>query len=328
MTLGDVTSRDAVFAAVTEFDQLGRLGFLEKYGFGKARSYFLVHEGGHYDSKAIVGSAHGHQYPDRGPLTHDTFSGGEQTVAALLRGLGFEVLQVPGRNPDWTRGELLLALDLYLREGQCGRGHPEVIELSKLLNTLPVHSPATRRSDFRNPNGVARKLANFVNFDPSYAGKPTRGSQLDGVVYAEWADKPNELHDVANAIRTASQTGGLSPNPEDDEEEVEAIEGRLLYRRHRVRERDARLRKRKIDSALKAFGKLSCEVYGFDFAAFYGERGEGYIECHHIRPLHSTQESTTRLADLALVCANCHRVIHRSPPWPSPAELRAELKPR
>jgi putative restriction endonuclease len=31
---------------------------------------------------------------------------------------------------------------------------------------------------------------------------------------------------------------------------------------------------------------------------------------------------TTRLEDLALLCANCHRMIHRASPWLSVEELR------
>ncbi|WP_233533532.1 HNH endonuclease [Kitasatospora sp. SolWspMP-SS2h] len=54
----------------------------------------------------------------------------------------------------------------------------------------------------------------------------------------------------------------------------------------------------------------------------YGERGAGYVECHHVVPLHVAGEGTTKLADLALICANCHRMIHRKAPWPTPAELR------
>ncbi|MBN4084034.1 HNH endonuclease [bacterium AH-315-A03] len=32
-------------------------------------------------------------------------------------------------------------------------------------------------------------------------------------------------------------------------------------------------------------------------------------------------QTTTRLSDLALVCSNCHRMIHRRSPWPTPIEL-------
>ena len=49
---------EAVRQAIAEFDRLGRDSFLNTYGFGKARGYFLVHNGQAYDSKAIAGVAH------------------------------------------------------------------------------------------------------------------------------------------------------------------------------------------------------------------------------------------------------------------------------
>jgi 5-methylcytosine-specific restriction enzyme A len=73
---------------------------------------------------------------------------------------------------------------------------------------------------------------------------------------------------------------------------------------------------------------LCCEVCGFDFEQTYGERGRGYIECHHIVPLHVAGPRTTRLVDLALLCANCHRIIHARPPWLTPAELRSVVTAR
>lgn len=89
MALAELTDPNAVLAAVREFDSLGREAFLSKYGFGPARDYFLEHNGRQYDSKAIVGSAHGHQTGT--PLRAGEFSGGDATVAARLAALGFTV---------------------------------------------------------------------------------------------------------------------------------------------------------------------------------------------------------------------------------------------
>ncbi len=75
----------------------------------------LVHDGKRYDSKAIVGAAHGH-LPGRQPLTASEFSGGEATVGRLLRKLGF-TLQV---GDDLTPDRLLLILarlQVYRRNG-------------------------------------------------------------------------------------------------------------------------------------------------------------------------------------------------------------------
>ena len=51
---------------------------------------------------------------------------------------------------------------------------------------------------------------------------------------------------------------------------------------------------------------------GFDFEAVYGELGRDYAQVHHLKPLADrTKPSQTKLDDLAVVCANCHAMIHR-----------------
>ena len=65
MSLAELT-REAVLSAIAEFDQLRRTAFLESYGFGQAREYFVELNGQRYDSKAIAGAAHGHANPNAG----------------------------------------------------------------------------------------------------------------------------------------------------------------------------------------------------------------------------------------------------------------------
>lgn len=89
MGLKDITARSAVLSAMAEFDSIGREVFLAKHRFGKARSYFIEHDGRRYDSKAIVGVAHGIQHGEA--LASADFSGGEGAVVPCLEGLGFEV---------------------------------------------------------------------------------------------------------------------------------------------------------------------------------------------------------------------------------------------
>jgi hypothetical protein len=91
MSFAEINSRSAVLAAIAEYDLLGRGTFLEKYGFGRSRHYHLVHNAREYDSKAIVGAAHGYQFPTLGPLPHTEFSGDAATVQPLLERMGFEV---------------------------------------------------------------------------------------------------------------------------------------------------------------------------------------------------------------------------------------------
>jgi hypothetical protein len=79
-------------------------------------------------------------------------------------------------------------------------------------------------------------------------------------------------------------------------------------------ERSAELIRRRKHLAMQLHKRLACECCDFDFSEFYGPEGAGFIECHHIRPLHALTEATiTTLEDLALVCSNCHRMLHRIP---------------
>jgi hypothetical protein len=81
------------------------------------------------------------------------------------------------------------------------------------------------------------------------------------------------------------------------------------------RRREAKARRQKIQEALRINGgKLICEVRhcGFDFAKRYGALGEGYAQVHHLLPLGKSPKDgrKTTLRDLAIVCANCHVMIH------------------
>jgi predicted HNH restriction endonuclease len=125
---------------------------------------------------------------------------------------------------------------------------------------------------------------------------------------------------VAN--RGSSSSGG--DEPADPEEEGE--EGRTLSRLHLLKERNPCLVRRKKQAILTTTGRLKCEACEFDFAAFYGPLGDGFVECHHRTPLAELAGTTrTRLADLAIVCANCHRMLHRRPAH-SVEQLRAVVQ--
>ena len=91
MTFSDPIPRESILKAISEFKDLGGDEFLKKYHFGRAKKYFLVVDRRLYDSKAIVGVAHGYEYPDKGPLTWRDFQGGKSTVKPKLEELGFEV---------------------------------------------------------------------------------------------------------------------------------------------------------------------------------------------------------------------------------------------
>lgn len=238
-------------------------------------------------------------------------------------------------NPTWSREELILALDLYLRHREAlpSKHHPDVQELSVFLGKLGRTKDATISESFRNPNGVYMKLGNFRRWDPGYTkdGKTglAKGNKDEEVVWNDFASSPAKLAAIVHIIRTTVELGehaGFQLHEADEPDIHEAAEGRVITRLHRARERNRKLVDKKKKQALAKHGKLACEACGFDFKATYGSAGEGLIDVHHIRPLHTLEPGQkTRLDDLALLCANCHRVVHGSRHWLNLEGLKAAL---
>lgn len=105
-----------------------------------------------------------------------------------------------------------------------------------------------------------------------------------------------------------------------------AREGKRLLQLHRTIERNRGVVNAKKAVVLSTTGDLKCEICSFSFRDTYGEHGEGFTECHHVKPLAElTDETLTSVADLAIVCANCHRMLHRRP-FPSMDYLRQVWK--
>lgn len=101
--------------------------------------------------------------------------------------------------------------------------------------------------------------------------------------------------------------------PDIDIPDMVAKEGRRTLIRHLRIERSRQLVETKRKRVLKDKGCLACEVCGFDFEKSYGDLGRGFCEVHHLRPLaEANAGGTTTLGDLAVVCSNCHRMLHKS----------------
>lgn len=107
------------------------------------------------------------------------------------------------RNPPWSRDELILALDLYLRHRKSppGKTSAEVIGLSEFLNRMGQALGFSERKKFRNANGVYMKMMNFLSCDPDYTkdGKVglTRGNKDEEIVWNEFASDPERLSQTA-----------------------------------------------------------------------------------------------------------------------------------
>ena len=220
------------------------------------------------------------------------------------------------RRVDWQWEEIVLACDLVYQNGwrQLDESDLRVRELSGILQRMSIHPLDVRLPNFRNFAGVAQKTRNIATVHPDYVGSPSNGNKLDKKVLDEFLDDPERMRNVSARLRQLA----LADKPENvsklfDDEDESVMEGRYLLRFHRVRERSSKLRDKKIRSILARGGQLICEACQFNFEEFYGNLGKGFIECHHVEPLHESSERSRTIHDLALLCSNCHHMIHRKP---------------
>ena len=117
------------------------------------------------------------------------------------------------------------------------------------------------------------------------------------------------------------------PDGDADSTVTSGKEGNLRLVLHLRRERNQKLVEAKKKDAWRKTGKLSCEVCGFDFAKVYGKIGEKFCEVHHLKSFSQVDgERETKLEDLAIVCPNCHRMLHRGKPIFTIEELQSRLR--
>ena len=120
------------------------------------------------------------------------------------------------------------------------------------------------------------------------------------------------------AYRALTYRGGTDADVETQSEVVDefglpksttVIETRK-YAYHRKVERSRTATKK-----AKEFHGTRCQACELSFPERYGGIGEGFIEAHHLKPISSLEEGVAVAydiaADFAVLCSNCHRMIHR-----------------
>jgi 5-methylcytosine-specific restriction enzyme A len=111
-----------------------------------------------------------------------------------------------------------------------------------------------------------------------------------------------------------------------EDDEAGFPEGREFYLKHRAKERSSKVVQLAKSQFLHKNGRFFCQACGFDFEKVYGDLGRGFIETHHLIPVSElTSDSKTKVSDIALVCPNCHRMVHRKRPWLGLEDLKAVL---
>jgi 5-methylcytosine-specific restriction protein A len=120
----------------------------------------------------------------------------------------------------------------------------------------------------------------------------------------------SEMLRLYEALIQGENNSYTSGAPEGDEPPNLDYEDASRFRMHKRIERNVGLVKR-----VKKILSSTCQVCSTNFELKYGEIGKDYIEAHHLKPISSlngTKVAMDPATDFAVLCANCHRMIHRS----------------
>jgi len=128
----------------------------------------------------------------------------------------------------------------------------------------------------------------------------------------------SDLQAVIRGYRALTYRGGIDADVEGQADLAEEFEIPLQtsitevrkYAYHRKIERN-----RTAAHHAKKFHGTRCQACDLDFGERYGKIGQGFIEAHHLRPIATLEEGVPVkydvAADFAVLCSNCHRMIHR-----------------
>ena len=231
------------------------------------------------------------------------------------------------RNPDWGRDETILALDLYLRNGSKvpDKSDEHVRQLSDLLRRNPLHAAFASRKNFRSPSAVVLKLGNLQQ-EAEGRGMPNN-SKVDKAIWREFGSKPDEVSSLARSIELTIAVGWEDADIAGDD--FEFFEGQTVTRSHLHRERNPSVRLRLLSNRQDR-ELLHCEICYANYSHLPMTLRRAAFEAHHLVPLAKSGPRSVRIADMALLCASCHRLIHRliadHKSWVDISEARRELR--
>lgn len=211
------------------------------------------------------------------------------------------------KNVSFTKDEAILALDVLLSSNQ-ERLKPdckEIIELSSLLNELPIISREQRSDVFRNCSGICHQLNSFrISFS-----KGIKDQNVGAIFYyvaEEFAGREDDLHKVATAIRL-NQAYFSNVQFGNDVEIYGFPEGALLSHLHRTIEaRDGK----------KVKKTERCEICHLNLKEVYKPIKDSMMQVHLLVPITELNgEKKYGTNDFITVCPTCHDVLHRYRPW-------------
>jgi hypothetical protein len=97
---------------------------------------------------------------------------------------GLKVGTLRQRNPNWTRDELVVALDFYLRHraNPPAQNSEAIAGLSRNLNRIAADYGLEGDATLRNANGAYMKLMNFRSLDPLFTARGEAGLSRSGAL--------------------------------------------------------------------------------------------------------------------------------------------------
>lgn len=227
---------------------------------------------------------------------------------------------VANSRANWVRDEVILALDLYFHtlKKTFSTNDKEVIELSALLNELPIIPVAVRTDDFRNVNGMHYQLTKLKLH--VVEGKPLKIGKVFIDVYDEFCNDKQTLHEIATAIKN-SKNILKTISFGDSSEGINFKEGALLSHLHRYFENKYLLK------YANNFLFCHCAICKLDVNQAYRGSAKTFYELHlMIPPKDYHDESKFYFNDFIMVCPNCHKALHLMRPWVNKNEINKILK--
>lgn len=195
---------------------------------------------------------------------------------------------------------LVTPIDNVLREDNLSVGHP-FGRFVGLISKAKVPRLKPSELSFQEPNRGAVCSLDTIKI------KAKLGSDISLLAKQKtfWKFFPKSDFSIDSVFN-------FLPSILDADEDTSATEGELKYRiaLHKYYERDPELIKAAKAKAMRE-DRFFCEACTFDFAKVYPGLGFGFIECHHRHPIAKAGIRENSIEDLALVCSNCHRMLHR-----------------
>jgi 5-methylcytosine-specific restriction protein A len=171
------------------------------------------------------------------------------------------------------------------------------------------------------------ELGSDARLPGDYAAGHSLGAVYSLDTLPDEARLRSDLKTIVRAYRALTYRGGIDADVESQTDIADefvippqaSITETRKYAYHRKVERN-----RTAARFAKKFHGNRCQACNLDFGERYGDIGKGFIEAHHLRPIAMLEEGVPVkydvAEDFAVLCSNCHRMIHRTD---DPSDLAA-----